>query len=828
MAERKDKKKRSSSNETTKKPEANLTIKKMGKRSSSFNCFRGKSRSKYSFQDENSIPPDNNESSSVHLQSATSLELKNQELTNTEHEELLSLRTDVEILRTEKNKQLINIETKTYKIQEVETELANVKADLDKECQIRQQLEARLNESKGAIEQLVNAHKEQIRYNNETMETKERQFLEEKQHLDSQITKLEEERKALEDEKQDALQSLNRLNSSPVYLNSTTYNSLPNGPDESQGKKTTNIRNDNSTALKTEVIRVHTSYLKQTETIAALKHELVNIKTELDKECQTLRQLATLFKDRENEIKQLQSKLQKRKHKNATLKRDLKSLTYYKETLDEQLLDEKKKYTDNLNEAKRQIQKLKGDTTKLEEEKQDALRSAMMSVKLRDNNPNIADLSDPFRPTKLGEQFSELYDNEWTDAFDALQEEFEERHAISILLDIVMDSYQFCDTELKCVWKFANEWFIEENAPTSQQLSKTLKDSRKHNINRRVSDIQKKYTRYLREMTANRKLTTLVETDPLKEYISTCVRLSLLMTANDPPVVIECPDWQTFRERPYPDEPCSRGTSAESKVNHDANDEQSALAGKTLSNNTDDAINNDENGHSGHNDFPQEKDGATYDTSNDTHKANMHDLAAVKDLPSEQKSSPMSDTTNIADVSGITTSFPNEDVGNEIQDNEKNYDQTPAVTVELSTTGDGEIGGTANRSSDNYPELEAKEDNAQVANNDPDDNINLQGNLGSEGKEKEQDNSSSSIAEQETNSVQIRQIFHENTSFDKDKFKEYTSRGPFVDYFVWPIMYLHRDGPMLGKGIAQGCKEKMVDVSREPFVWWNRLPASEI
>ncbi|KAH3737806.1 hypothetical protein DPMN_044401 [Dreissena polymorpha] len=61
-----------------------------------------------------------------------------------------------------------------------------------------------------------------------------------------------------------------------------------------------------------------------------------------------------------------------------------------------------------------------------------------MSVKLRDNNPNIADLSDQFRPTKFGKQFSELYDNEWTGAFDALQNKFEERHAISILLDIVM------------------------------------------------------------------------------------------------------------------------------------------------------------------------------------------------------------------------------------------------------------------------------------------------------------------------------------------------------------------------------------------------------
>lgn len=44
----------------------------------------------------------------------------------------------------------------------------------------------------------------------------------------------------------------------------------------------------------------------------------------------------------------------------------------------------------------------------------------MAGEKLRENNPAVADLSDCHRPTKLGEMYSELYDNEWTDAFEAL------------------------------------------------------------------------------------------------------------------------------------------------------------------------------------------------------------------------------------------------------------------------------------------------------------------------------------------------------------------------------------------------------------------------
>ncbi|XP_060601813.1 uncharacterized protein LOC132755035 isoform X2 [Ruditapes philippinarum] len=46
--------------------------------------------------------------------------------------------------------------------------------------------------------------------------------------------------------------------------------------------------------------------------------------------------------------------------------------------------------------------------------------SKLAGDKLTDNNPVITDLSDNNRPTKLGEFYSELYDNEWTDAYDAL------------------------------------------------------------------------------------------------------------------------------------------------------------------------------------------------------------------------------------------------------------------------------------------------------------------------------------------------------------------------------------------------------------------------
>ncbi|KAL3878832.1 hypothetical protein ACJMK2_031160 [Sinanodonta woodiana] len=95
-----------------------------------------------------------------------------------------------------------------------------------------------------------------------------------------------------------------------------------------------------------------------------------------------------------------------------------------------------------------------GEMTKLTEEDKlkeintDLLNklSQLASEKLRDGNPNITDLRDPNRPTKLAEQFSELYDNEWTDAFEELSSTVRsEKQRITTLLEIVMTAFQHCE-----------------------------------------------------------------------------------------------------------------------------------------------------------------------------------------------------------------------------------------------------------------------------------------------------------------------------------------------------------------------------------------------
>ncbi|KAK3580457.1 hypothetical protein CHS0354_035499, partial [Potamilus streckersoni] len=45
-----------------------------------------------------------------------------------------------------------------------------------------------------------------------------------------------------------------------------------------------------------------------------------------------------------------------------------------------------------------------------------------------------------------------------------------------------------------------------------------------------------------------------------------------------------------------------------------------------------------------------------------------------------------------------------------------------------------------------------------------------------------------------------------NMPFDKLKFVTYTKSGDYVDYVVWPAVYLYENGPLMRKGVAQGFK----------------------
>lgn len=97
-------------------------------------------------------------------------------------------------------------------------------------------------------------------------------------------------------------------------------------------------------------------------------------------------------------------------------------------------------------------QAVRSEQYKKEAEKQKLINNDLLTRlskvtgdKLNTDNPNIADLSDPNRPTKIAEMISELYDNEWTNAFEALQtRKVDDKEIVNVLLETFMDVYNFC------------------------------------------------------------------------------------------------------------------------------------------------------------------------------------------------------------------------------------------------------------------------------------------------------------------------------------------------------------------------------------------------
>ncbi|XP_060569581.1 uncharacterized protein LOC132727998 [Ruditapes philippinarum] len=81
----------------------------------------------------------------------------------------------------------------------------------------------------------------------------------------------------------------------------------------------------------------------------------------------------------------------------------------------------------------------------------DDLRDRLIKLavkKLQEQNADIPDLSDPNRAMKLSEKFGELYDYEWTNAFESLTDKkpgLPLKEAINVLLRFLQECWTFCN-----------------------------------------------------------------------------------------------------------------------------------------------------------------------------------------------------------------------------------------------------------------------------------------------------------------------------------------------------------------------------------------------
>ncbi|XP_052792502.1 putative leucine-rich repeat-containing protein DDB_G0290503 isoform X2 [Mya arenaria] len=145
-------------------------------------------------------------------------------------------------------------------------------------------------------------------------------------------------------------------------------------------------------------------------------------------------------KDKTREIGRLQLDIQKLKIDIDVLKKDNNELKMDLKRISENNTHDVVQLNTHIKTKQNEIQSLKEENASL------VLRlSKLAGEKLTKDNPNITDLSDPNRPTKLGEIYSELYDNQWTDAFEGLtQAGYQETEAIEALNITLKHAYKFC------------------------------------------------------------------------------------------------------------------------------------------------------------------------------------------------------------------------------------------------------------------------------------------------------------------------------------------------------------------------------------------------
>ncbi|XP_045206656.2 myosin-3-like [Mercenaria mercenaria] len=178
------------------------------------------------------------------------------------------------------------------------------------------------------------------------------------------------------------------------------------------------------------------------------------------------------------------------------------------------------------------------DETERELEETKTRLSKAMGDRLTDNNPNIADLSDKNRPTKLAERYTELYDNQWTDAFDSIDRYFHrEEDTIATFLKILQDAMTFCNRkereqmdDLQRVLKFSDNY---EHKVVSSDVPKPVKDCRKSMSSFAVRNLYKMYLSYLRQ-SEDPTLRTALD---IGSFTKECIEICWLMVIQDPPIV---------------------------------------------------------------------------------------------------------------------------------------------------------------------------------------------------------------------------------------------------------------------------------------------------
>ncbi|XP_078325279.1 uncharacterized protein LOC111126054 isoform X2 [Crassostrea virginica] len=287
--------------------------------------------------------------------------------------------------------------------------------------------------------------------------------------------------------------------------------------------------------------------LRLQETLDRVRHqgeeEVRNLKVHLGQLEEKRQDLENRLRRYQEEVEELKKNLKSAKRTNNKQETELRNLLQKEEILEGHV--ESLKY--QVAEANSKIDQLNRQLTEERKAKENALNrlSAAAANRLRDQNPGITDLSDPNRPLKLAEKVSELYDNEWTNAIENLEEMgVPEEKGIRILLKIIQNVFDTCsefgDVHLQSfpdllvlpptIFQLGKSRMISIEKMSSDVL-KPMKDFRKSNAKYAITCLQEYFS------TKEGKIDKYLE--QCREYIEKCVELCWMMRVQDPPIYME-------------------------------------------------------------------------------------------------------------------------------------------------------------------------------------------------------------------------------------------------------------------------------------------------
>ncbi|XP_060600428.1 uncharacterized protein LOC132753897 isoform X3 [Ruditapes philippinarum] len=211
--------------------------------------------------------------------------------------------------------------------------------------------------------------------------------------------------------------------------------------------------------------------------------------------------------------------------------------------------DMEKEFNVKEDALKKQVTDVQIEAGKEREAKEDAITrlSAIISNRVRDNNPDIVDLSDPNRPEKIAGMYSELYSNQWTDAYEVLESTFKnnENKIFQFLVDILKICFETCQEEgekelerLRSSVKHVEQELTTKHKTLQSDLMQRIKDERKLSATGQVPDYNKisKLKKYFKSSKANDKVN--MQQPDMKAYIKECLRICRLMVIQDPPMTL--------------------------------------------------------------------------------------------------------------------------------------------------------------------------------------------------------------------------------------------------------------------------------------------------